>query len=75
LNDSDDDLEKSNEDYLFPTPDEVSNAKPPKVGMVFPTLDKAVRFVNVYGKIAGFAVIKGRNYKSRKITLECSKGR
>lgn len=74
-NDSEDDVVNPNEDYLFPTPEEVSNAKPPEVGMVFPTLEHAVKFVNLYGKVAGFAVIKGRNYKSRKITLECNKGR
>jgi hypothetical protein len=75
MSDSEDDVVKPKEDYLFPTPEEISNAKPPEVGMVFPSLDHAIKFVNIYGKVAGFAVIKGRNYKARKITLECNKGR
>jgi hypothetical protein len=43
--------------------------------MHFASLDEAVRFVNVYGKISGFSVIKGRNYKSTKITLQCNRSR
>jgi hypothetical protein len=41
--------------------------------MTFDSLEKAVRYVNVYGKINGFSVIKGRNYKCRKITLQCNR--
>jgi hypothetical protein len=41
--------EDSDEEYLFPTPDEIRNAKKPEVGMVFSSLEEAVRFVNVYG--------------------------
>ena len=54
---SDDDLISDNpdEEYLFPTPDEISNAKTPVVGMVFSSLEEAVRFVNVYGQLAGFS--------------------
>jgi hypothetical protein len=63
------------EEYLFPTADEVIDSKCPAVVMVFDSLDKAVRFVNVYGKIHGFAVIKGRNHKNIKITLQCNKSR
>ncbi|CAN6247646.1 unnamed protein product [Urochloa humidicola] len=63
------------EDYFFPSPDEVEQARPPEVGMVFATLDDAHRFVNVYGQITGFVVYKGRNYKNRKITLQCNKSR
>jgi hypothetical protein len=40
--------EDSDEEYLFPTPDEIRNAKKPEVGMVFSSLEEAVRFVNVY---------------------------
>jgi hypothetical protein len=57
------------EDYLFPTPDEVSNARAPEVGMIFSSLEESVRFVNVYAQLKGFVVIKGRNYKNVKITL------
>ncbi|KAM0888535.1 hypothetical protein ACQ4PT_028284 [Festuca glaucescens] len=63
------------EDYLFPTPDELNKSCPPVVGQVFATLEEAVRFVNVYGQTCGFSVIKGRNYKGRKISLICNKGR
>ena len=62
-------------EYLFPTPDEVGNAKKPELGMVFATLDEAVKFVNEYGKVHGFAVIKGRNYKDEKYWLQCNKSR
>jgi hypothetical protein len=72
---SDDDVVCPDEEYVFPSPDEVSNVKPPVVGMVFRTLEEAVRFVNVYAKIYGFSIIKGRNYKSRKITIQCNKSR
>jgi hypothetical protein len=63
------------EEYLFPTADEVTESEVPRVGMVFESLDKSVRFVNVYGKIHGFAVIKGRNHKNTKITLMCNRSR
>nr|TKW03388.1 hypothetical protein SEVIR_7G020600v2 [Setaria viridis] len=63
------------EDYFFPSPDEVEQARPPEVGMVFATLDDAQRFVNVYGQVTGFVVYKGRNYKHRKITLQCNKSK
>jgi hypothetical protein len=63
------------EEYLFPTPDEVTESEVPRVGMVFESLDKSVRFVNVYGKIHGFAVIKGRNHKNTMITLMCNRSR
>ncbi|KAK3145220.1 hypothetical protein QOZ80_4AG0325630 [Eleusine coracana subsp. coracana] len=63
------------EDYFFPSPEEVEKARPPEVGMVFPTLKDAHRFVNAYGQVTGFVVIKGRNYKQRKITLQCNKSR
>ena len=63
------------DEYMFPTPEEINKACPPAVGMVFDTLQDAVRFVNVYGQLSGFAVIKGRNYKHRKITLICNKSR
>jgi hypothetical protein len=61
--------------YMFPTPDEIHRAKPAAVGMVFAQLDDVVRYVNIYGQLCGFAVIKARNYKNRKVTLSCNKGR
>jgi hypothetical protein len=36
---------------------------------------KKLRFVNAYGQLIGFAVIKGRNYKDRVITLVCNRFR
>uniref|UniRef100_A0A0A8Y9M9 Protein FAR1-RELATED SEQUENCE n=1 Tax=Arundo donax TaxID=35708 RepID=A0A0A8Y9M9_ARUDO len=63
------------EDYFFPSPEEVEQARPPEVGMVFSTLQEAHRFVNAYGQVTGFVVIKGRNYKQKKITLQCNKSR
>ncbi|WVZ67480.1 hypothetical protein U9M48_016550, partial [Paspalum notatum var. saurae] len=63
------------DDYFFPSPDELERARPPEVGMVFATLEDAHRFVNIYGQITGFVVIKGKNYKHRKITLTCNRSR
>ncbi|CAL5028599.1 unnamed protein product [Urochloa decumbens] len=63
------------EDYMFPSPEEMEKARPPEVGMVFPTLQDAHRFINVYGQVTGFAVIKGTNYKHKKITFVCNKSR
>ena len=64
-----------NEEYVFPTPDETYNASTPEVGKVFSTLDEASRFVNVYAQLNGFAMIKGRNYKNRKLYFQCNKSR
>jgi hypothetical protein len=74
-NENDETDEKGDEDYLFPTPEEVSNARAPKVGMIFSSLEESVRFVNVYAQLKGFAVIKGRNYRNIKITLQCNRSR
>ncbi|XP_039771617.1 protein FAR1-RELATED SEQUENCE 5-like [Panicum virgatum] len=63
------------EDYFFPSPDEVEQTRTPEVGMVFATLEDAHRFVNVYGQVTGFVVFKGRNYKHKKITLQCNKSK
>ncbi|KAM0928041.1 hypothetical protein ACQ4PT_002234 [Festuca glaucescens] len=62
-------------DYFFPTPEEIANLESPEEGTTFPTLEAAIRYVNVYAHVKGFAVIKGRNYKQRRITLVCNKNR
>ena len=67
----DDDIVPENEDYFFPTPDEVKEAKAPYVGMTFRLLDVAQQFVNVYGQLVGFSVIKGKNYKHSYVLLQC----
>uniref|UniRef100_A0A0A9BS33 Uncharacterized protein n=1 Tax=Arundo donax TaxID=35708 RepID=A0A0A9BS33_ARUDO len=64
--------EDGDDEYFFPTPDEVEAAKAPAVGMSFKSIDEAHRYVNVYRQLAGFSVIKGRNYKHRKINLQCN---
>ncbi|KAL6839736.1 hypothetical protein ACP4OV_030424 [Aristida adscensionis] len=63
------------EDYFFPSPEEMEMARPPEVGMVFPTLQAAHRFISIYGQVTGFSVIKGTNYKHQKITFQCNKSR
>uniref|UniRef100_A0A0A9T3X6 Protein FAR1-RELATED SEQUENCE n=1 Tax=Arundo donax TaxID=35708 RepID=A0A0A9T3X6_ARUDO len=60
---------------FFPTPEEIEAARAPTVGMTFTSVKEAQRFVNVYGQLKGFSVIKGRNYKQRKITLQCNRSR
>ncbi|KAJ1263872.1 hypothetical protein BS78_09G220300 [Paspalum vaginatum] len=63
------------EEYMFPSPEEMEKAKPPEVGMVFSTLQDAHRFISVYGQVTGFAVKKGTNYKHKKIRFVCNKSR
>ncbi|XP_039771613.1 protein FAR1-RELATED SEQUENCE 9-like isoform X1 [Panicum virgatum] len=86
LNEGDEDLNEcqkdqadaeadGDEDYMFPSPEEMEKARPPEVGMVFSTLQDAHRFISVYGQVTGFAVIKGTNYKHKKITFVCNKSR
>ncbi|PUZ46224.1 hypothetical protein GQ55_7G035200 [Panicum hallii var. hallii] len=86
LNEGDEDLNEcqkdqaeadadGDEDYMFPSPEEMEKARPPEVGMVFSTLQDAHRFINVYGQVTGFAVIKGTNYKHKKIIFVCNKSR
>ena len=43
--------------------------------MTFNSIDEAQRFVNAFGQLSGFAVVKGRNYKDKKITLVCNRFR
>ena len=69
----DDVVECEEEEYFFPTPDEVEIAKAPEEGMTFNSIDEAQRFVNAYGQLSGFAVVKGRNYKDKKITIVCNR--
>ena len=64
-----------NEEYVFPTLEEAYNCSTPEVGKVFSTLDDASLFVNVYAQLDGFAMIKGRNYKNRKLYFQCNKSR
>ncbi|XP_039821229.1 protein FAR1-RELATED SEQUENCE 5-like [Panicum virgatum] len=86
LNEGDEDLNEcqkdqaeaeadGDEDYMFPSPEEMEKARPPEVGMIFSTLQDAHRFISVYGQVTGFAVIKGTNYKHKKITFVCNKSR
>ncbi|TVU07341.1 hypothetical protein EJB05_47391, partial [Eragrostis curvula] len=65
--------DEGDEDYFFPSPEELEKARPPEVGMVFATIQDAQRFINVYGLVTGFTVIKGSNYKHQKITFQCNK--
>ena len=71
----DDVVECEEEEYFFPTPDEVEIAKAPEEGMTFNSIDEAQHFVNAYGQLSGFADVKGRNYKNKKITLVCNRFR
>ena len=52
--DGDDDSVLKDEEYMFPTPDELEKTNVPQVGKVFSTLDAAKRFVNVYALTNGF---------------------
>ena len=50
----DDDIVSKDEEYMFPTPDELEKTNVHEVGKVFSTLDAAKRFVNVYALTNGF---------------------
>lgn len=63
------------EDYMFPSPEELEKSRAPEVGMIFSTLQEAHRFINVHGQVTGYTVIKGTNYKHKKIRFVCNKSR
>ncbi|KAL5206942.1 hypothetical protein ABZP36_031377 [Zizania latifolia] len=52
---------------------ELENARPPELGMIFPTLEDAQRFYDIHALKTGFVVKRGTNYKRKKFTLECHK--
>ena len=67
--------ENDSANSFLPTGEELSEERRPEIGMHFDTLDAAHRFLNVYGYVHGFSVVKGRNYRNKKITLQCGKSR
>nr|XP_051191074.1 uncharacterized protein LOC127304424 [Lolium perenne] len=56
---------------FIPTGEELSEERPPEIGMLFDTLEASQRFLNIYGYLHGYGVVKGRNYKNKKITFQC----
>jgi len=60
---------------MFPSPEELEKSRAPEVGMIFSTLQDAHRFINVHGQVTGYTVIKGTNYKHKKIRFVCNKSR
>lgn len=62
------DIVSEEDEYFFPTPEEIKAASKPKIGMSFNTINEEQRFVNIYGQLTRFSVIKGRNYKQKNYT-------
>jgi len=60
-------------EYIFPTPEEVERSAEPSVGMVFPNLAKAHRYLNVHGLLNGYSIRKGTNYMNKTYHLECNR--
>ncbi|KAM0869310.1 hypothetical protein ACQ4PT_040753 [Festuca glaucescens] len=56
---------------FIPTGEELSEERPPEIGMLFDTLEASQRFLNIYGYLHGYGVVKGWNYKNKKITFQC----
>ena len=62
-----------NQDYIFPTPEEVEKCAEPCVGMRFQSLTEAQRYLNVHGLLNGYAIRKGTNYLKKTYHLECNR--
>jgi len=60
-------------EYIFPTPEEVERSAEPSVGMVFPNLAEALRYLNVHGLLNGYSIRKGTNYMNKTYHLECNR--
>ncbi|XP_015689559.1 protein FAR1-RELATED SEQUENCE 5-like [Oryza brachyantha] len=52
---------------------DLDNARPPELGMKFPTLEDAQRFYEAHALKTGFVAKRGTNYRRKKFTLECHK--
>jgi hypothetical protein len=72
---ADKDVVPEDEEYFFPSAEELNQAKAPEIGMLFASVKEAQKFVNVYGQLVGFSVIKGSNYMNKKIMLQCNRSR
>jgi hypothetical protein len=63
-----------NNEYIFPSLEEVEQSVQPEVGMKFGTLIEAHRYLNIHGLLNGYAIKKGTNYMKRTYHLECNRG-
>ena len=73
-NESDDEsIVAKNQEYIFPSTEEVEKSAEPYVGMVFESLTEAQRYLNVHGLLNGYAIRKGTNYLKKTYQLECNK--
>ena len=69
----DESIVAKNQEYIFPSPEEVEKSAEPSVGMVFESLTEAQRYLNVHGLLNGYAIRKGTNYLKKTYQLECNR--
>ena len=69
----DESIVAKNQEYIFPSPEEVKKSAEPSVGMVFESLTEAQRYLNVHGLLNGYAIRKGTNYLKKTYQLECNR--
>ena len=58
----DESIVAKNQEYIFPSIEEVEKSAEPSVGMMFESLTEAQRYLNVHGLLNGYAIRKGTNY-------------
>jgi len=69
----DESIVAKNQEYIFPSTEEVEKSAEPYVGMVFESLTEAQRYLNVHGLLNGYAIRKGTNYLKKTYQLECNR--
>jgi len=53
-----------NQEYIFPSPEEVKKSADPSIGMVFESLTEAQRYLNVHGLLNGYAIRKSQRVQT-----------
>ena len=69
----DESIVAKNQEYIFPSPEEVKKSADPSIGMVFESLTEAQRYLNVHGLLNGYAIREGTNYLKKTYQLECNR--
>ena len=60
----DESIVAKNQEYIFPSTEEVEKSAEPYVGMVFESLTEAQRYLNVHGLLNGYAIRKSERVQT-----------
>ena len=60
----DESIVAKNQEYIFPSTEEVEKSAEPSVGMVFESLTEAQRYLNVHGLLNGYAIRKSERVQT-----------